>query len=656
MSRPQLIYLLLVGLYLVFFLLFLRLFLWKRYAERNFWRRRPHLTLEGLQDWAARRSQELPYLSIFVPARGEAVVIHRTIEHLARLQYPQDRYEIVAATDQKEELQSDRERARLDEELATFLHNAERRPEMLCPSARTVLLQVFARLALEESGYAQRLLGLAWPRRAAQEIPLRRQRQLVRETSEELLRGQGRVDLTRLYELVHRAVPGLGDGAVRGLYPVFLSLAMPVVIAHGRLLHGLDERMTTRMFRETARANQVVTQKIIQTMAESITHRITERLIRLKKSEKLSAYIEEAFHEAFPTTQQVVEEQIRRLGTRTGVPRIRHVVVPYDYDGRWQGQCIGREVPSTKGRALNYALAQIDPRSVMAGFYDAESRPDPRVLLYVAWRYLQEGPRVGILQGPVFQVRNFYELSPLCKIVSLYQAISHDWYMPVLFRRLPFVGGTNLFVETGLLGRIQGYDQTCLTEDIELGARAFLSEGVWPEYLPYPSSEQTPATFKAFFRQRLRWGAGYLQVVDKIRDQHQFPGARRASLLRNFVWHGQLQWVVYQSAALIPLLVWFLWWQRLVDPSILPWPARTALNLLSLVYLGFTFYAYHRYSEHLDAIHHPHPRLKQLGAVSQLLLLPISAFFLPVPYSSALILKVLHRDPKLWVKTPRTKE
>ena len=655
MSGPQLIYLLLAGVYVGFFVLFLRLFLWKHYAEKYFWRRRPQLTLDGLQHWAAGRSQELPYFSIFVPARGEAEVIHRTVEHLGTLDYPKDRYEVVVATDQKEELQREGELAGISSEVSAFLLEPERHPENLGPGARAVLLQLFARLALEESGYAQRLLGLVWPRRAAQVIPITRQRQLLREMGEELLRGRGRVNVNLVYGIVHRSVMGTGDPAVRALYPIFLSLAMPVVIAYSRLMHDFDERTITRMFRETAKASQVVTQRIIRTMAESIGHRITERLIRLKKGRKLTAYIREAFYEAYPTTQRVVEEQIRRTGGLPEFPRVRQVEVPYDFDGHLGGACTGREVPSTKGRALNYALGLADPRSTMAGFYDAESRPDRRVLLHVAWRCLQD-PGLGILQGPVFQVRNFYEMSPLCKIVSLYQAVSHDWYLPVLFRQLPFVGGTNLFIKINLLRRIKGYDQTCLTEDIELGARAYLQEGVWPEYLPYPSSEQTPATFRAFFRQRLRWGTGYLQVVEKIREERRYAGQRRSSLLRNFVLHGQLQWVLYQLAALIPIVVWFLWWRRLVDPSILPWPARLALNLLSLVYLGFTFYTYHRYAGHLDAIHHPHPWLKRLEAVTQLLLLPISAFFLPVPYSSALVLRALHRDPKQWVKTPRTRE
>src|SRR5690606_21842147 len=110
-----------------------------------------------------------------------------------------------------------------------------------------------------------------------------------------------------------------------------------------------------------------------------------------------------------------------------------------------------------------------------------ESRPHRDVLLYIASRHGTGGP--SIFQGPVFQVRNFYEMGPFSKIASLYQSVAHEWVLPALFQRLPFVGGTNLFVRPRLLQRIGGFDHELLTEDLELGTRAYLEVGEWPEYL-----------------------------------------------------------------------------------------------------------------------------------------------------------------------------
>lgn len=656
MTAAQAIYLFLVGLYVLFFILFARLFWWKRYAEAKYWKRRPKLSLDGVNQMAADSGQEVPRFSVFVPARNEADVIEKTINHLSRLEYPASQYEVLVVTDEKELLARAEEIDGAIEDAVDFLSWGESRPQTANEGCQELVLGLLARLSLEELGYLQRHLGNHFPVREARSLPVDRQRTILRETVLDLVRGKGRIRAGSVYSSIHRALPGLSAEDARRIYPVFLSLAMPVVVAFARLKKDAGDRMTGRMMAQTARASQSVTQKILQTMTESISGRILERLIRLRKQDVLAAVLEEVYSECFPTTQDFVERKQKEYAGRTDVPKLKHVVVPYDFDGNYGGVCTGKPVPSTKGRALNYAMRFADPRSAMFGFYDAESRPDARVLLYVAYRRLQDGGKVGILQGPVFQVRNFYKMGPLCKIVSLYQAISHDWAMPSLFKKLPFVGGTNLFIDTKLMEEIKGFDHNCLTEDLELGARAYLEQGVWPEYLPYPSSEQTPPTFKAFYRQRLRWGSGYLQVVDKIRDEAGYPEDKKRALLRTFYLKGHVEWTLYQSAALIPPVVWLLWSQGLLDASIAPWLVSYAMRTLSIVYFLFTFYAYFRYSGHLDEINEPWAGLKRVGALSQLLLLPISAFFLPVPYSSALVLKALNKNPKYWVKTPRTRE
>lgn len=654
MPKQQVYYLGVLGVHLIFFLLFLRLFVWKKYSEQKHWLRRPLVSLDKVRALAQEKGAELPFFSIFIPARNEADVIHRTIEHLSGLDYPKDRYEIIVATDQKEEIASERIREQTVADARAVLRGAVSGHDV-GDQSRMILLELCCRSALEEATHAQRRLGSAWPPESLADVPKDLQVYLLRETAELILRGRGRFEPDTLFTLIRRVLPSLDAIEIHKTKPVFLSLALPALLTHGRICRYKDERMMARILSETARASQSVTREIIQNMAETIAGRIMNRVGRLN-GKSLDHLLERAFKTVYPTTQDKVEAKTEEFAGKPGYPRLKHVVVPFDFDGVLGGRCIGAEVPSTKGRALNYAFSHIDPRSAMAGFYDAESRPDQRTLLHVAHRRLVDGEKVGILQGPVFQVRNFYQMGPMCKIVSLYQSISHDWYLPFLFRSLPFVGGTNLFIDTGLLERIGGYDQGCLTEDVELGARAYLQEDVWPEYLPYPSSEQTPTTFRAFFRQRLRWGSGYLQVFEKIRDDHSYPADKKSPLLRTLFIKGHIEWSIYQVACFIPFLIFFLWWQGLLDPDVVPVPLRFFIYSLSLVYVGFTYYAFFRYSPYLDSIHHPNPAMVRAGAISQLLLVPFSAFFLPTPYSWALILKMIGRDPKSWVKTPRTKE
>jgi len=219
-------------------------------------------------------------------------------------------------------------------------------------------------------------------------------------------------------------------------------------------------------------------------------------------------------------------------------------------------------------------------------------------------------------------------------------------------KKLPFVGGTNLFVGRRLLERIGGYDHRALTEDLELGVRAYLETGVWAEYFPCFSTEQTPATFYAFFRQRLRWGSGHLQVYDKFRYAYQYSWDKRGLLLRNLFWKGEGEWLFYQGAVLVPLSILFLSLNGSLDPSILPLRIRMLLHYLVFLYLAFTLYAYAHFSRHMA----PASWWQQLVGTLQLLALPFASFFLPLPYTSASIMKAMNRQPQTWVKTPRTKE
>ncbi|MHB1127670.1 MAG: glycosyltransferase family 2 protein [Bacillota bacterium] len=368
-----------------------------------------------------------------------------------------------------------------------------------------------------------------------------------------------------------------------------------------------------------------------------------EKEIRGRKKSKLG-----------PTTQQVVGQKIKELAARQDIPAIRHLVVPYDFDGRLPGRCLGKEVPSTKGRALNWALRSLGSHAHLCAFYDAESRPDSKTLLHVAFEWLNFYPQARLWQGPVFQIRNFYQLGPINKIAAIYQALAHEWYLPVLMRTLPFVGGTNFMIDTKLLQEIGGFDHHALTEDLELGVRAYLECGAWPRYLPSPSSEQTPPTYRAYFRQRLRWGSGHLQVLEKFRQIDKYPAVVLQPILKALFWKGQAEWLIYQCAILIPALTLPFLLLGQLDPAILPERFRDMLRWLAPLYFIFTFYLlahFYRYVEKPTRFN-----WKQILSICHLIVLPLAGFLLPLPYSSAVILKVLNRQPKVWVKTPRTKE
>ncbi len=656
MTVPQLLYLVSIAIYIVFFCLFVRLFFWKSYSEKTYWRRKPRLTLAQVQQLARDTDQELPYLTVMVPARNEADVIEQTIKHMTQLNYPPDRYEVVIVTDQKELMIQEAHRPRtITNTLDALSEGLHTRHAAFDADGRRLALGLLTQLSLQDL----ESIAATWHQlphwHLIHRLSPSKLFELVRTIAEEILAHRGRPAISRLTCLIERAYSGLDDDQVYGALCVHLGLALPVVAALCSLEQS--ESSTARnMMRLVAQTHHERTYSVLYTLTCGVSNQLRSHLQSLLADGQLRPALQDAYLLSFPTTQDIVARQQADLKRRSSSHRLRHVVVPFDFDGKYQGQCVGSAVPSTKGRALNFALPLIDPRSQVCGFYDAESRPETNVLLYVAHRRLQEGESVQILQGPVFQVRNFYSLGPFTKIVSLYQAISHDWYLPVIFRRLPFVGGTNLFVATELLARIKGYDDDSLTEDLELGARAYLKCGAWPEFLPFYSSEQTPPVFRAFFRQRLRWGTGHLQVMEKIRTDTSYPRDKAMMIWRRLFVKAQVEWTLYQFGALLPPLALLLWWLGYIDPSIAPFEVRAVMNGLSLLYFAFTVYAYTRYSPYVDQSARPRDWRGRAGIYGSLVMLPFVAFFFPIPFSTALVLKGLHLEPKIWVKTPRTRE
>ncbi len=68
--------------------------------------KKPEINLDTLIRTAEKENRQLPYFSIFVPAREETKVIHNTIDRIASIDYPKDRYELMLICDDKETMKN----------------------------------------------------------------------------------------------------------------------------------------------------------------------------------------------------------------------------------------------------------------------------------------------------------------------------------------------------------------------------------------------------------------------------------------------------------------------------------------------------------------------------------------------------------------------
>ena len=95
-------------------------------------------------------------------------------------------------------------------------------------------------------------------------------------------------------------------------------------------------------------------------------------------------------------------------------------------------------------------------------------------------------------------------------------------------QRFITLGGTGVAVRRDLLNHLGGWDESCLAEDCDLGVRAsVLGAKVVVVYEPaHTTLEETPTDVRAFFRQRVRWMQGFMQVLAK-QDWRRLPTRRQ---------------------------------------------------------------------------------------------------------------------------------
>ncbi len=149
------------------------------------------------------------------------------------------------------------------------------------------------------------------------------------------------------------------------------------------------------------------------------------------------------------------------------------------------------------------------------GIFDAEDEPNQEILQKVN-EYLLAHPTTHAVQAPVHLTNIQSTWYSGLNAVEYY-----FWFRSVL----PFLeknntvplGGNTIFIHKDTLKSIGGYDETCLTEDAELGIHLSsigANIGIIDDPI-YATKEETPSDEIGLIRQRSRWDQGYLQVLSK---------------------------------------------------------------------------------------------------------------------------------------------
>jgi cellulose synthase/poly-beta-1,6-N-acetylglucosamine synthase-like glycosyltransferase len=173
---------------------------------------------------------------------------------------------------------------------------------------------------------------------------------------------------------------------------------------------------------------------------------------------------------------------------------------------------VDRNDEKNKPKALNAALPECNGEIV--GVFDAEDIVASELLRSVDQTFQATGAQ--IVQGATqlvdyrsswFSARNVLEYYFWFKSRLHFQAKAG--FIPL--------GGNTVFVRRSWLEAAGGWDESCLAEDCDLGARLSARQArTVVAYTPaLATREETPETIGALVKQRTRWNQGFLQVLRK---------------------------------------------------------------------------------------------------------------------------------------------
>lgn len=168
--------------------------------------------------------------------------------------------------------------------------------------------------------------------------------------------------------------------------------------------------------------------------------------------------------------------------------------------------------PGYKSGALNFALAQTDPRAEVIGIIDADYQVDPSFLqeLIPAFAY----PDVAFIQTP--QDYSDYEGDAFSE--STYHGYRYffEVSMPARNEHNAIIfAGTMGLIRKSVLEEIGGWDEWCITEDAEASLR-ILKRGYQSLYVKKSYGRGLmPFNFEGLKKQRFRWCFGGIQILKK---------------------------------------------------------------------------------------------------------------------------------------------
>ncbi|EFH87166.1 glycosyltransferase [Ktedonobacter racemifer] len=168
--------------------------------------------------------------------------------------------------------------------------------------------------------------------------------------------------------------------------------------------------------------------------------------------------------------------------------------------------------PINKPHGLNLALQVA--RGDVVTIFDAEDEPHPDILNIINTTMLTED--IDVVQSGVQLMNHNTKWFCFLNVLEYFFWFKSSLHFFANVGMTP-LGGNTVFVRRELMETLGGWDETCLTEDADLGIRLALSHArmrvIYDD--EFVTREETPHTIEQFIKQRTRWNQGFIQILFK---------------------------------------------------------------------------------------------------------------------------------------------
>lgn len=200
--------------------------------------------------------------------------------------------------------------------------------------------------------------------------------------------------------------------------------------------------------------------------------------------------------------------------------------------------------PLNKPNQLNHALYQA--KGEIVTIFDAEDDPSMSLLNIINTKLLQTN--ADVIQSNVQLINYTDTWFSVLNCMEYYFWFKSSLNYFAANEVMPLAGNT-VFLKTALVKKLGGWDETCLTEDGELGLRLAIEHAKFEVVYDanHATLEESPTTNDQFIKQRTRWIQGFLNIFLNGK------WLQLDSLKKQFIFVYILLWPVLQSLLIVYL-------------------------------------------------------------------------------------------------------